>query len=212
MQQLEYHLLPALSALPALSGIVEHFPYLGLFTLLCLGAIGLPFPEDATLILCGFLISQEAVTPLPALTTVYAGLLSGDMIIFSFGRKYGRHIVTHKRFHSIISPKRLQQLEDTFKRRGTLFILFGRHIMGLRAQIFLAAGVMRMSPLKFLLADAVSALITISLMVGAGYAGGNSLEAIKGDVVRIEHVVAIAAAVLLLSYVVYKYIRMRKER
>lgn len=192
--------------------MVEHFPYLGLFALLVLGAVGFPFPEDATLILCGFLISQKAVTPLHSLLTVYAGILLGDMVIFSFGRKYGRKIVTHRRFHALISPGRLQQLEDTFKRRGVLFILFGRHIIGLRAQIFLAAGVMRMALPKFLLADAVSALLTITLMVGAGYLGGNSLTAVRRGVLRTEHVAAAAAVIVLLGYLAFKYIRRRKER
>jgi membrane protein DedA with SNARE-associated domain len=43
----------------SISGITEHFPYLGIFTLLILGGIGFPFPEDATLILGGFLIVQD---------------------------------------------------------------------------------------------------------------------------------------------------------
>ena len=38
---------------------VNHFPYLGMFLLLILGEIGLPFPEDATLILSGFLTAHE---------------------------------------------------------------------------------------------------------------------------------------------------------
>lgn len=212
MPPVDTHLLPALSSLPVVAGMVEQFPYLGLFILLLLGAVGFPFPEDATLILCGFLISQGAVTPLHSLVSVYAGLLLGDAIIYSFGRRYGRRVVTHRRFHSLISPKRLDQLEGTFKRRGVLFILFGRHIIGLRAQIFLAAGVMRMPPLKFLLADAVSALFTITLMAGAGYMGGSSLQAIRKDVVRTEHVAAVAAGIVLLGYLVYRYIKMRRGR
>ena len=40
--------------------LVEHFPYIGIFILLILGEIGLPFPEDATLILSGFLIAHES--------------------------------------------------------------------------------------------------------------------------------------------------------
>ena len=42
-----------------LSGLIEHFPYLGIFILLILGGIGLPLPEDTTLILCGFLVSND---------------------------------------------------------------------------------------------------------------------------------------------------------
>jgi len=37
-----------------ISGIVEHFPYLGIFALLVLGDIGLPFPKDTTLILSAY--------------------------------------------------------------------------------------------------------------------------------------------------------------
>lgn len=53
-----------------ISGLVEHFPYLGLLVLLVLGGLGLPFPEDTTLILCGFLISTKVVKLFPAFTFV----------------------------------------------------------------------------------------------------------------------------------------------
>jgi membrane protein DedA with SNARE-associated domain len=36
------------------TAFIEHFPYIGIFLLLVLGDIGLPFPEDGTLILSGF--------------------------------------------------------------------------------------------------------------------------------------------------------------
>ena len=48
---------------------------------------------------------------------------------------------------------------------GYLVVFFGRHLLGFRAQIFLVAGVMRMSAIKFLIADAISALFTIGLWV-----------------------------------------------
>jgi membrane protein DedA with SNARE-associated domain len=47
-----------------------------------------------------------------------------------------------------------------------------------RAQVFLAAGVMRMPAIKFLMADAASAILTVTLMVGIGYLCGNSIEAL----------------------------------
>jgi membrane protein DedA with SNARE-associated domain len=50
-----------------ISGFVEHFKYIGIFLLLILGGIGLPFPEDATLILCGFLIAHDIIRLIPAL-------------------------------------------------------------------------------------------------------------------------------------------------
>jgi len=196
---------------PQISAIFAHFPYLGLFILLLLGGIGLPFPEDTTLILCGFLIFNGVVKPAPALLAVYIGVLVTDLLLYFAGKKYGRMVVTHKRFRRIISKERLSVLEEKFSRKGILVVLFGRHIVLLRSQILLVAGVMRMPLSKFLAADAFSASLTIALMVGAGYMGGNSYDIIKKDITRIEHLLIFLAVTILALYLLLRYIRsMRK--
>ena len=194
-----------------ISGLVVHFPYFGLFSLLILGGVGFPLPEDTTLILCGFLISTEVVKPVPALAVVYAGLIITDVGLYSVGRKYGRKIVSHRRFRKIVSLERLSILEDNFKRRGVLYILIGRHLAGLRAQLFLTAGVMRMSVVIFVIADAASSLFTIAIMVGAGYIGGNSLQVLKSDIRRIEHIGILLAVILLVIFLIYEYSRSRRR-
>jgi membrane protein DedA with SNARE-associated domain len=195
-----------------ISGLIEHFPYMGLFLLLILGGIGLPFPEDTTLILCGFLIATQVIKPIPALLVVYAGLLITDFSLYFVGKKYGRKIVTHKRFRKIVSPERLAALEDKFNKKGILVILIGRHLVGLRAQIFLAAGVMRMSALKFIMADAISAILTMAIMVGAGYIGGNNLEIIKRDITRYEHIGILLVIILLTIYLFFRYFKSRRSK
>lgn len=195
-----------------LSAIMEQGPYLGLLLLLILGGVGFPFPEDATLILCGFLISTHVVKPVYALLVVYSGLLAADFSLYLIGKKYGRMIVCHRRFQKIISPERLLILEDKFNKRGILFILFGRQLIGLRAQIFLAAGVMRMSAVKFLITDAISSLFTIALMVGAGYIGGHNLQVIKKHITRIEHIGILLIIILFSGYMLLRYFRYRRDR
>jgi membrane protein DedA with SNARE-associated domain len=190
---------------------LEHFPLLALFILLLLGGIGLPIPEDATLILCGVLIANEVIRPILALATVYIGLLIADMLLFHIGRKFGRAIVMHKRFHRFLSQYLLTRLEERFRKNGFLFVLFGRHLVGLRAQVFLVAGVMAMPFTNFLAADAVSALGTIALMVGIGYAGGSSLEIIRKDMARIEHVALVIALAALTGYLLFRYFHARRS-
>ncbi len=194
------------------SVLLQHFPYMGLFILLILGGIGLPFPEDATLILCGFLISHEVIKPVHALFVVYSGLLIADIFLYFVGKKYGRRIVTHKRFHKIISPERLSALEGKFERRGILFVLVGRHVAGLRAQIFVVAGIMRMSFLKFMVVDAVSSIFTMALMIGLGYIGGNSLQIIRKDISRIEHIVIFFVMVAVVFFLLFKIIKSRQNK
>src|SRR4030066_632030 len=86
---------------------INHFPYLGIFLLLILGEIGFPFPEDATLILGGFLTAHGVIKPLPAFSVLYLGLLITDFSLYLVGKKYGRSVVEHKRFRKIISSDRL---------------------------------------------------------------------------------------------------------
>lgn len=189
--------------------IINHFPYLGIFLLLVLGGIGLPFPEDAILLLSGFLLAQDIIKPLPAFLVVYSGLLMTDFSLYFVGKKYGRRIVEHKRFHRIISPEKLLKLEERFKKWGYLVVFFGRHFLGLRAQIFLAAGVMRMSAINFLIADAISALFTIGLWGGVGYLGGNSIQILKKDITRIEHIAIAVLMILLVGGIIFIYFKNR---
>jgi membrane protein DedA with SNARE-associated domain len=192
--------------------LLEHFPYLGLFILLILGGIGFPFPEDTTLILCGFLIATGIIKPIPALVVVYSGLLFADFFLYSIGKKYGHSIVDHAKFQKIISHKNLLKLEDKFHKGEILFILFGRHLIGLRAQIFIVSGIMKMHPLKFLITDAFSSLFTIALMVGAGYVGGNSLQVIKKDITKVEHIAVLLIIVLTVIFIFFKFYRSMHDK
>ncbi len=190
-----------------ISVLLAQAPYGGLFVLIILGGVGLPFPEDATLILCGVLIATEVVRPAPALLLVYSGLLATDVFLHLLGKKYGQMIVEHKRIRKIISPERFALLKEKFDRWGVVVILVGRHMLGLRAQIFLVSGVTKMPLLKFLMADAFSSLFTIAIMVGAGYVGGNSAAVLLKDVRRVEHIAVVVAVAVLTAYVLYRYVR-----
>jgi len=191
--------------------LIENFPYLGIFVLLFLGDVGLPFPEDATLLLSGFLIANGMIKPLPALLVIYPSLLGTDFLLYLIGKKYGRRVVEHKRFGRIISVERFSKIEEKFKRWGILVVFFGRHLLGLRAQVFLAAGMLRMSAIHFLIADGASAILTVTLMVGLGYWGGSSIEILKKDVRGIEHIAIVVFVLLLAIFIVFKYFRNRSK-
>jgi membrane protein DedA with SNARE-associated domain len=193
-----------------ISAIIEHTPYLGIFALLILGGIGFPFPEDTTLILSGVLVSHGFIKPLRALFVIYLGLLISDSLLYWVGKKYGRRVVEHKRFRKFISSEKLLKLEEKFRRWGVFVIILGRHLIGLRAQIFLVAGVMKMHPIKFLIADAATALLTVAIMGGIGYVGGNSIQILKKDVTRIEHIAIVVAILLFASGIVIWNFKSRK--
>jgi membrane protein DedA with SNARE-associated domain len=190
---------------------IQHFTYIGIFCLLILGGLGLPFPEDGVLIVSGLLIAQDVIKLVPALFVIYPSLLIADFILYSIGRKYGRMVVEQKRFSKIVSPATLSKLEEKFTRWGALTIFLGRHFVGFRAPIFLISGVMRISRLKFLIADGLSAIITISINLGLGYLGGNSLMILKRDITRTDYILILALVILVAGWIILRYFRDRRR-
>jgi membrane protein DedA with SNARE-associated domain len=190
---------------------IDHFPYLGLFSLLILGTIGLPFPEDFTLLLSGFLAARHHIKPLQAFLVVYSGLLITDFLLYSVGKKYGRRLVEHKRCQRMLTAGKLAKLERKFEKWGALFVFFGRHVLGLRAQIFLVAGALNMSWKKFLLADGTSALITIALWGGLGYAGGKHMDTWRKDITNFESMLMAFLAILVGSVLFFRYLKKRRN-
>jgi hypothetical protein len=55
-------------------------------------------------------------------------------------------------------------------------------------------------------------ILTIILMVGAGYMGGYSFQVIQKDLSRVEHIVILVLVILLSLYVVFRYVKGRGGR
>jgi membrane protein DedA with SNARE-associated domain len=102
--------------------------------------------------------------------------------------------------------------EGKYKKRGVAFILLGRHFIGIRAQIFLVSGVMKMHRLRFLLADAFTVIFTIALMVSIGYIGGHSLKDIGINTSRIGLIAVLLFVSFSMGYLLFKYIKERRRQ
>ena len=189
--------------------LTQEFPYLGLILLLILGTLGLPFPEDAILVSAGVLVAHQVIEPFPAFLVVGCTLLMTDLFLFSVGRKYGRRLVEHKTFQKRISPDRLSKLEGEFTRWGSWVVFFGRLLPGVRAQIFLVAGVLRMHRTLFLVTDAVSAALTMGLWGGMGYLGATNITALRTHMSRIEFFVFLALLATIGGGMLFKHCRKR---
>jgi membrane protein DedA with SNARE-associated domain len=150
-----------------------------------LGGLGFPlFPEDGTFILCGVLISSSIVRTFPAILVLYAGVLAADLVIYYFGRKCGERVVNHKRLHRLLPPEKLARLERKFKEKGIYFLILGRHFIGVRAQVIIVSGIMRMPVVKFLIIDTLTVTVTIALWTAIGYGGTHGLQNFGLDLIR----------------------------
>ena len=135
--------------------------------------------------------------------------LAHSLIIYTVGRKYGRYILTRQMFHKFLPPEKFDRIEERFNKNGAMYIVFGRHIPGLRAQIFLASGILRLPFFRFFFADAFSSVWTIGLWLWVGFKGGEMLPIVKQYIKHIEFGVLGIIAVVGVGYIVYYLVTRR---
>jgi membrane protein DedA with SNARE-associated domain len=191
--------------------LIDKLPYPGLFLALMLGSIGLPIPEEATLLLCGYLIAKAVIQPVPGIAVVYAGVICSDFVVFMLGRHYGRKLLRFRIFKRILSPDRLINLENRFTRFAPLLIIFGRHIFGFRTKIVFMSALMGMTPRKFLLLDSIAATISVSVMVFAGYKGAEWVNNLFSGLSTEDIILLVSGGLILVLIICFIYLRCRSK-
>jgi membrane protein DedA with SNARE-associated domain len=170
-----------------------HFIYVGVFFILFLCGLGLPIPEEITLLAGGFLVHLGIVRFYPALAVGLIGILMGDLAIYSIGRRWGQGIITHRHMRKIFSEKRLERARQFFRDHGNKTIFIARFISGFRVAAFLAAGTMGMRPSQFLFLDFLGALIVVPLLLLAGYYFSANIEWLGEVFTRIDFLLKMGA-------------------
>lgn len=177
----------------------------GVFTLLILGGLGFPVPEDVPLLLAGVAVSKGIVSTYSAFAVCYVGVLLGDQMMYLFGYFFGHKLVSageRSPFLPRITEERINAVREGLRKKRLVFIFVGRHLFPIRSVTFVTAGSLRIPFLEFFVADAFAALISVALMLGIGHVLG---DRITPDTV--EHVAERAhyylGAIILLSLAVY---------
>jgi len=186
------------------------FAYLLVFAALMAGSVGIPAPEDLTLIAAGVLCSLDQVNTLIMGITCYVGLVLGDLIIYRIGWMTGPTLFRKKWFRRHISTKRLEVMRTNLHKRTMLTILVARHLFYIRTATFLMCGAVRISFVRFLVMDAIAALITAPLMMGIGFIFAHNYDAIVRWVRDLKFVL-LGLGVLTALYLYRRYKRSKDE-
>ena len=185
-----------------LQAYLAEFTYAGIFLLLLLCGLGLPVPEDIPILVSGYLSHLGTIRPWAALAVNLTGILIGDIMIYSFGYWMGPRAMQHRLLRLVMTRRRMLKVNRFFDQHGKKAIFFGRFVAGLRAPLFLAAGVARVRPRTFVLMDGTAALISVPLLFSLAYYFGENLDALReflGSTKRTLMLVAAAGALLWLG-------------
>ena len=186
-----------------------HLIYLGIYVALLLSALGMPLPEDLTLVATGYLISRSLVHPVPAVVTGILGILTGDQFVYSVGRHFGTRIVRHRWFSHVLPAARYAWIREKFGRHGEKLVFFARFVSGLRGPVFIASGILEMPRGRFILYDLAGALINVPLFILIGHLSGPHLESILLHLMKARRTVLLLLLLVALYFAVRFFARKR---
>lgn len=185
----------------ALGEIFGEFGYLAPFVVLLLCGVGLPLPEEVSLIGAGILVYRGEVEFLPIVAVCSAAILIGDSIPYWLGRRYGMSALQIPWVAKIIHPERFSRFQARFEEHGNWAIFACRFVAGIRLPGYFLAGAMRMTYPRFLLLDSLGVLISVPVSIYLGRLFGGEVDKLKDKVHDIHLILAflvIAMALILL--------------
>ena len=189
--------------------------YLAMFGILVLCGLGLPLPEEVTLVGSGLLVGWGEADFVLASVACVLGILIGDSIIFGLGHHYGRRFLLSQPMRLLLPPRRQVKVANFFAKQGSKAVFFARFVAGVRIGVYAYAGSQRMNWLKFLCLDLLGALISgpTSIYIGSIFArqvGLNRDEAFRNAILmarRFGHWLLLAVLLLVAAIVIYRLCR-----
>lgn len=201
-------LLPLLDDPSFLTRLFEDFSYLGPFLVLLLCGVGLPLPEEVTLIGSGLLLYRGEVEFVPIVIVCSAAILTGDSIPYWLGRRYGMSALKVRWVARIVHPERFARLERRFEEHGNWAVFVCRFFAGVRIPGYFVAGTMRMPYLRFLVLDALGVALSVPISIWAGKLFGGQIDRLE-DRLEDFHLIL---AFLAVSLVLILMLRSRRRR
>jgi len=187
---------------------VLRFKYFAIFGALVIAGFGIPIPEEATLILSGYMVSQGLLEFATTLTVCYLGVIGGDLVTYAMGRYGGRWMLGTRFSRWLIPRQRLSDAQFYYGRYGPRFLLLARQIPGLRFPAFFTAGMLKMVLSRFLIYDSLAALISMPVVLLISIYFGSRLNQTIELVTQIgdyaTFVVGGFIVCLLVGYLIYR--------
>jgi membrane protein DedA with SNARE-associated domain len=176
--------------------------------LLC--GLGLPIPEDVSLISAGYLAHRGVVSVHTVFLVCFAAVLGGDCIAFTLGRLFGSRLLDSRLAQRFFRPRKQIRVRAYFRKFGSKVIFIARFLPGLRFSIFLSAGTLRVRPSVFITYDSLAALVSVPALVYLAFFFGEHIDHVVSWARRSEY--GILVVVLLIAiWFALKMLRKRRR-
>lgn len=153
--------------------------YAALVGMMLLSAVGLPLPEEVTLVSVGVLAFMGAnpqhfpppfegapvVNMHVAAVVASLAVFGSDFLIYAVGKFWGRRILEKPFMQKVISPQMMGKVEVWTKKYGAYACGIFRFTPGIRFPGHLACGILHFPVWKFALIDGIAVMISVPTQI-----------------------------------------------
>lgn len=194
-----------------IAAFIYAYGYLGIFSLLMLGIVGLPVPDEWLLTFAGYLIFKGHFQIVPTLAAAVLGSICGISVSYWLGHTLGIFFVRRygQWFH--ITEERMSRVHAWFDRTGRWSLLVGYFIPGVRHAAGFVAGTSKLRFPEFALFAYTGAFVWSVSFVAIGYISGKEWAGTTRTIHRYIVLGAVLAAIMVPVYLFYIKKPRRKE-
>lgn len=172
--------------------------YAVLVAMLVFSTLGLPVPEEVTLLIGGYLAYLEFIGFWTTIYVLIIGILVADTVGYALGYFIGDWLYA-KISRFVVVSSLLARARRLFGKYGEKVMLFSRPLLGVRVVVPIMAGHFRMNFGKFLLFDTIAAIPWAILLVSLSYYLGSGLDLIT-KVREIKHIFFVLLWIAIVIY------------
>ncbi len=188
---------------------VAHYGYGAIFSLLVLGIVGLPVPDEWLLTFTGYLVYKKNLHLIPAYASASLGSMCGITVSYVLGRTLGIFVLHRYGWLFHVTPERMEKVHSWFGRFGTWTLLVGYFIPGVRHLTAIVAGTSNLRPLLFSVFAYSGALIWAATFMAVGFIFGDQWSKVLEQVNRHIVIVTWSIVVLVALYLAWLFLKKR---
>ncbi|WP_242153179.1 DedA family protein [Sphingomonas sp. BAUL-RG-20F-R05-02] len=164
--------------------------------------------EGEACVITGGVFAHRGVLSLPAAMVAAAlGSFAADQVLFLLGRRY-RNLAWVRRLHDKPAFARAIAMIEQHPNR---FIFVFRFLYGLRTVSPVAIGTTKIPARRFLLINALAAIIWAIAFTTVGFVFGHALEALLGELLTPVNIAIVVAVIAVLAAVIWLVRRSRNR-
>jgi membrane protein DedA with SNARE-associated domain len=186
----------------ALQWIVQH-GYVGIFSLLVFGIVGLPVPDELLLTFSGYLVFNHTFRFVPTCAAAFLGSSCGITFSYVLGRIFDTYVIVKYGRVLHITQERIDSVHAWFERRGRWILTAGYFVPGVRHLTGYVAGVSKLRLSSFMLFAYGGAFCWAATFISLGYFLGEEWRLMEhfyeGRLILIGLLVAVAAGPILVA-------------